>query len=223
VDTVIEPLNSFEKHIYNTFLKVSRQQQNLPYQLRKNFEDIDRSLYGIIKKIGYILSKHDNILVNDYFIAPYKVYSTQDKQYFNLEFYISQRALKAYSIYIKQLETASLDSIEMLTRIKDSLVFLKTYCTENSLSYNEYLKTFTGQLPIFIYHIKTHKIVPHVMFGDDNLENIIKSFDSSMLKFMFGEDFYNNIEKWRTGFYVSKKCKLLIREGLKKLKKSLDF
>lgn len=217
-----DQLTNFEQKIYNTFLKTSRQAVNKPYTFRKKFDNFPDDKYILIKKISAILQNNKNIVIEDFFKAPYEVYK-EDTGVFDLNFYISQRAFKAYSTYIKKINDLDVDCIEILERVKASLLYIKNYCIDHKLTYQQYVEEISGQLPLFVNHIKEHKIIIYIIFGDEQLEQIMKRIESPVLTFIFGENIYKHIDQYRTKFYASKKCKLLIREGLKKIKKLVDF
>ena len=215
-------ITPFEQKIYNTFLKISRQATHKPYTIRKKFDNFPDEKFIVIKKLSAILQNNKNIIIEDFFKAPYEVY-TENTGVFDLQFYISQRAFKAYSMYVKKINELDVDCIEILERVKTSLQFITDYCRDNKLTYQQYVADITGQLPTFVAHIKEHKIVMYMIFGDEQFEKNMKSIESELLTFIFGEDIYKHIDLYRTKFYKSTKCKLLIREGLKKVKKLVDF
>jgi hypothetical protein len=215
-------LSNFEQTIYNTYLKISRQALNKPYTIRKKFDNFPDEKYILIKKISSVLQNNKHIVIEDFFKAPYEVYK-EDTDVFDLNFYISQRAFKAYSTFIKKINDLDIDCIEILERVKSSLLYIKNYCIDHKLTYQQYINEINGQLPLFVSHIKEHKIVIYTIFGDEQLEQIMKRVESPVLTFIFGNDIYKHIDQYRTKFYTSKKCKILIREGLKKVKKMVDI
>ena len=88
-----------EKDIYNTYIRVSRSKQNLPYKYRKNFDNFaDTSNYVYVKKLGKFFTKFSHINVSDFFDAPYEIYPDNDS--YDLRFYITPKAVKIYSSYI---------------------------------------------------------------------------------------------------------------------------
>ena len=94
-------LTDFEKHIYNTYLKVSRVQNDKPYKLRINFDNFNVEDGNYLNKISRLLTKFKNINLVEFIQAPYTIYS--DKE-FNLKFYTSQKALKAYTLFQTKLK-----------------------------------------------------------------------------------------------------------------------
>ena len=94
-----------EKNVYNTYLRISRTKQGEPYKVRKNFykfEDTDKHTYT--RRIARLFNKHRNIKWNDFFNAPYDLYPDDDQ--FDLKFYTTPKAVKAYSLYVAKRDVA---------------------------------------------------------------------------------------------------------------------
>ena len=49
----------------------------------------------------------------------------------------------------------------------------------------------------------------------------LKKIEADVLKFMFGEKFYVNLNIYKTRYFASKSCKMLVREGLKKIQNAV--
>ena len=126
-------LTDFEKHIYNTYLKVSRVQNDKPYKLRINFDNFNVEDGNYLNKISRLLTKFKNINLVEFIQAPYTIYS--DKE-FNLKFYTSQKALKAYTLFQTKLKQTNPDLI--LHKLKDALIYIKEFCNEQNISIDEY-------------------------------------------------------------------------------------
>ena len=72
---------------------------NKPFKLRKKWEGFDeKEDYIYIKKLANLFSRHHNIDIDEFFIAPYKVY--QDETSHPLKFYTTMRAIKCYEIHM---------------------------------------------------------------------------------------------------------------------------
>lgn len=89
----------FEKRIYNEYLKELRKSKNQPYKLRKNFDKVDEKTKLYLKKLSLFFINNKEVRPDDFFKAPYSVYP--EGEHFGLDFYISQKAIKAYKIFIK--------------------------------------------------------------------------------------------------------------------------
>ena len=78
-------INEKEKSIYNSFLYASRKAKNKPVRLRQNFDNLESKDEVALKKLNLLLSKYTHINYSDFFIAPYKVYGSDN--YFDLTFF----------------------------------------------------------------------------------------------------------------------------------------
>ena len=208
-------ITEYEKHIYNTFLRVSRSRNKQPFKLRKNFEKVDNELYVGLKKVSSFLKRFPHIKIEDYFNAPYNLYP--DEQYFPLEYFHSLKATRAYTLAMKQQENLDPDSAEQLTNIKESLVFIKRFCNEKSISPVDYINHKTNNEYSFVLHLKEHKVNIYSLLVYLGFEKNIKQRDAEIIKFIIGEDFFNNLPAFRTKLYNSKKAVRLVESGLKKI------
>ena len=208
-------LSDFEQRIYNEYLKTSRQAKSQPYRLRKNFDDIPSDVLVYLKRISNILRKFPSIHVNDYFKAPYSIYGTEE--YFDLKYFTSQKAIKAYTLYVQKEPDFDPDSEDMLLKVLDSLKFLKDFLSTNNISLQQYPSHMTNEMKSFILHWKERKIHPYVLIELPNALYYIRHEDQELLKFMFGENVYENIQLYTNRYFSSKKLKVLIKQGLKKI------
>jgi hypothetical protein len=208
-------LSDFEQKIYNEYLKTSRQAKNQPYRLRKNFDDIPSDVLVYLKRISNILRKFPSIHVNDYFKAPYSIYGVEE--YFDLKYFTSQKAIRAYTLYVQKEPDFDPDSEDMLLKVLDSLKFLKEFLFANNISLQQYPSHMTNEMKSFILHWKERKIHPYVLIELPNALYYIRHEDQELLKFMFGENVYENIQLYTNRYFSSKKLKVLIKQGLKKL------
>ncbi|MDB4430297.1 hypothetical protein N9273_00590, partial [bacterium] len=99
-----------EKSIYNSYLYASRSAQNKPTRFRKDFSKLKDEDFVSLKKLSAFLTRHNNINYRDWFAAPYEVYSKDE--YFDLKFFNSRKALKCYSLYMKDREMSNPDNSE---------------------------------------------------------------------------------------------------------------
>lgn len=208
-------ITEFEKHIYNTFLRVSRSRNKQPFKLRKSFEKIDNELYVSLKKVSSFLKRFPHIKIDDYFNAPYELY--KDEKYFPLEYFHSLKATKAYSLFHKKKENQDPDSEEQLNSIKTSLVFISNFCKEKNISPLNYILHKTNNEHSFILHLKEHSVNIYTLLGFVDFEKILKSKDVEVLKFILGEDTFNNISIFKTRLLNSKKAVKLVDLGLRKI------
>lgn len=208
-------LTELEQRIYNEYLQVSRSARNLPYRLRKDFSNLDSTKTLFVKRIARILLKFPNIHIRDFFSAPYEVY--ENDEFFDLKFYTTQRALKVYTIFMSREVDTDPDSYPMLQRVSEALKELKIFINQNNLTAEEYILHTTNNFPTFIQHLKERKLVVYILQELPEAISIIKRQDPEVIKFMFGDKFFNNLDLYRTRYLVSNKCKALVKEGLKRI------
>lgn len=212
---VLQLITEFEKHIYNSYLKVTRSNSDLPYRLRKNFEKIDDKLFIALKKLSSFFKKYPHIKVEDFFKAPYSLYP--DEKYFPIDYYYSLKAIKSYTLFNKKQINMDPDSDEQLKSIKESLVFINSFCRKNNLDVKNYIFHKTNNEHSFIIHLKEHNVNVYTLLGFNSFEKTLKGCNAEIVKFIIGEDIYNNVQVFRTRLYNSKKACKLVELGLKKI------
>lgn len=208
-------LTNSEQRIYNEYLRASRVAAGKPYKLRKNFDDLDASSELFAKRITRLLNKFQHIMPADFFAAPHNVYGSDE--YFDLKFFTTQRALKAYAVYMQQEINADPDATHILQRVVDSLKRLKPFFADHQLNMDSYAQHTTNSLPTFVVHLKERKLSPYVMQEVPRADAVIRAQDAEVMRFMFGNDFFANLNVYRTRYLASTKCKQLVREGIKKI------
>jgi hypothetical protein len=202
-----------EKQIYNTFLKVSRSKNKLPFKYRKNFEDFDAVKMMQVKKLAIFFKKFPHIKMEDYFFAPYSLYP--DETYFDLNYYTSLKATKSYTLFNKKITFSEPDSNEQLLSIKESLRFVLNFCREKRIDPINYIHHKTNNEYSFVIHLKEHKVNIYVLLGYINFEKVFKARDAEIIKFILGEEFFNNISTFKTKLLNSNKALSLVNNGLR--------
>ena len=145
-----------EKNIYNTYLRISRTRNNLPYKLRKDFNNFqDNENYVFVKRLGIFFNKFPHIRLEEFFNAPYEMY--HDDDIFDLKFYTSPKATKMYGLYVKKKDDQDPDSEDQIKYIKSSLLFIFQYCKENQIDLDQYLQRKSGDVNTFIVHLRERK------------------------------------------------------------------
>ncbi len=137
----------------------------------------------------------------DYIEAPYVLYP--EENYFPLDFYTGQRAIRCYTQFMKRQELLDPDSPESLVRLQQSLKFVSDFCLENDLTLDDYVLNKETPLPCYVEHLKNHKINFNTLHA---LSIPIYSIESDMLDFIVG-DFSNIYQRTKQQFYHSKKMK----------------
>lgn len=209
-----------EKNIYNTYLKVSRTRNNLPYRFRKNFDNFkDSEHYVSVKRLGIFFNKFPHIKLEDFFNAPYEVYLDDDM--FDLKFYTTPKATKMYGLYTKKRDDESPDSENQIAYIKSSLLFIYEYCRDNKLTLDEYINHRTEDIHTFLTHLRERKVSIYALFGLDGATSALQSYPESRLEFTLGKEFTKNVATYKIRLYNSRKAKRICEDGLAGIKKIL--
>lgn len=209
-------LTDFEQLIYNTHLRISRSRKGLPFKYRKDFSHLNDCYVNSLKKISIFLAKFPHIKLENFIKAPYEIYS--DEEHFELDYYTTLKATKAYTLYEKRLETMDPDTTEQLTNTIDSLKFISNFCKEQNIAVDNYIEHVTGNTSSYILHLKEHRVNVYSLFGFPTFERSIRATDTELLKFILGEDFLSNLPGFRLKFFASKKAKVLVELGIQKIK-----
>lgn len=213
-------LSQFEEHIYNIFLKTQRQQNNKPYKTRKNFQNLEDHKKVLLKKLSCFFHKFKHLDVEKFFIAPYSVY--RDETYFDLQYFTTLKAIKAYALYQAQQSALDPDTPEQLINIQQSLIFLNNFCRDNNILLQNYITTILGTQPAFLLHLKEHKVNFYTLFGLTGFWNKFRNIDADLVKFTIGEELYESVEKMKVKFFSSQKAQALVSKGLIKIKNNME-
>lgn len=213
-------MNQLEKNCYNKYLAVSRSLQNKPFSLRKDFDKFEESKdYPYVHRLSSFFQRFPQVDHQLYFEAPFKIYP--DEKYFDLKFYTSQRAIKTYSIYMKQLQDQMPDSEIQLEFIKKSLRFIAKFCFDNKIKLDEYITFKPANTFSWTKHLKNHEISIYVLFGFDKLQEVINTIPLDEQRLMLGSNI-DDFWKYKTRFHKTVKAKQLVIEGLHRVNKILS-
>jgi len=205
--------------IYNTYLRVSRSKKNQPFKLRKDFSDIQNDeKYPVLLKLENFFNRNPYVNLNDFFEAPYEVY--EDEKNFNLDFYLSQKAVKIYNLYQKKKTYSDPDSDIQRKSVIDGMSFIYSFCKENKISINSYLNHMTNGMATVFLHLKEKRISIYNCLSFDTFQEVVNKHNYELLEFMLG-DVISKLSIFRTKYYTSKKCLKISKEGLKILEKKL--
>jgi hypothetical protein len=214
-------ITEFEKIIYNTHLRISRSRQAQPFKYRKEFSNIDDLTKICLKKISHFLAKFNHIKLEDFLSAPYDVY--KDEKYFDLKYYTTLKATKTYAIFQNNKIYEDPDTEYHLNNVVESLNFIMRYCRDNNLLLCGYLDFIpAGSMPIFLTHLKEHKINIFTLLGLTGFLKKIKSLDAELVKFTIGTELYNRLNICHTKLLNSQKALKLISKGLTIVEKKLQ-
>jgi hypothetical protein len=207
-----------EQSIYNLYLSVTRSAENKPFKLRKDFSDFEQTEYYIfIKKLTLFFAKFPQIKPKFFFEAPYKIYSSG---HFDLKYYVTQKAIKSYSLYMKQKREELPDSLDHISFIKESLLYIAKYCFDHKLKLSEYSTYKTHLVYEWLKHVHEHNVSLYVMMGFDNIMDIINEIPIDEMD-LFLSDAGNTIHTYKIRYNESKQAKQLIINGLTKINKLL--
>lgn len=212
-----------EKRIYNTYLIVSRTKNNQPFKVRQNFNKFeDEPHYISVKKLANFFERHQNVSINDFFLAPYDIYKNDIKQFYDIKFYLSAKARSIYTMYMKKKDKESPDSETAIKRCKDSMLYIYKYCMKRKINIDKYLfEKSSGQFPDFIIHLKDRKVDIYTLFAIDGFERKFFESPQDLLAFMFG-DLYNDFTKFRMAYLRSENCKRVCKSGLNEIKNIIE-
>jgi len=194
-----------EKVIYNNFLEVSKKINNKPVRYRKNFDNFPDENYILITKLSRFFNKFNHLKVKDFFEAPYFVY---DENYFDLKFYLSQKAIKAYTSYNDKFLLNNPDDDKTLSKMQESIKFIYNYCKEKDINIKDYLTIREGEYNVFLKHIKNRDVIIFILFAFSNFEKVVGSIDTD-IKNMYSSNF-SRLNYIRTKYYSSSKAKKII-------------
>ena len=209
-------ITDFEKQIYNNHLVVSRTVKNQPFKIRRDFSKIEEDKIVALQKLSKLFTNYPNLIQEDFFEAPYKIYTDEDI-YYPLDFYTKPKAIKCYTQYMKEVEVRNPDAVESLKRLVQSLTFVTKYCIEKGISLGEYETYMEGTLPCFIEHLKHHKINYYTLHA---LSFTKPNIETRILDFIF-PDFYVLFQKTRALYFNSSKMKEVAKKAKIKIDKKL--
>jgi len=200
-----------KQRIYNDHLATSRSMRDKPFRIRKNFENFDKDKEIYLDRLNKFFGSYPNIDIKEYFSAPYYLYD--DVDYFDLEYFTTQKAKKDYAQYMNQLELMSPDSEQSLKRLINGFKFISKFCKERDLTLQDYMSFSEKNIPSVLEHLKNHDINFYVIHALG-----ITKFDieNRILEFMF-KDFWKTFQKTKNMFYASTKMKKLAKQAIQKL------
>lgn len=202
-----------EKDIYNLFLKTQKQAKQQPYKLRKDFSEFEKGeVYPQIQRLVQFFNTYRHVNKYLFFIAPYKIFNISDTFY--LDYYLTQKAIKAYSDYLKQLDEEDPDSNEHYEFVKQSLRFLKEYLISNNLKINDYAEYCPEINPIWVIHLLQRNISVFCLLAIPKFEYKYNQLSYEIKEFILGEEFVSNFDKYKVRYLNSQRTRKLAKVGL---------
>lgn len=209
-------MTEFQKRIYNTHLRISRQMKGQAYRLRKDFSDFEKDSNNVtVIKLSHFFDNHRSVNMELFFKAPYEIYGTTETFY--LDFFLTAKAHKAYSLYLNRLKDADPDNPEQLAFIVNSAKFVRDFCDTNNITIQRYLEHTPESTPSFVQHLLQCNVSIYFLLAMKDFEAILRAFDWELIKFILGENFFNMLETYRLNYYRSTKAKILANKCLKKI------
>jgi hypothetical protein len=214
--------NTDTKHLYNTYLRISRKKQNKPFKLRSNWDGFEETeAYLPLLKLKSFFDRNEIVNIEDFFCAPYEVY--QEAAFYDLNFYNTMSAIKVYNIYINKKNSLEPDHDIQIESILRGIKFIKNFCIERKMPLQDYLnyKESSAVINSFIVHLKEKNISIYNLFAFKEFDKVFSKVDYKTLKFIFN-DFLSKISIYRSKFYGSKKGKSISLQGLKIIDKEIN-
>jgi len=207
----MEELTEFQKRIYNTYLKYSR--NGMPFKYRENFDKMSDFMVLTLKKLSLFFNKHEHLNLNDFFEAPLEVY--EDQPYPKIDYFLSRSAIRSYSIFKTQKENQNPE--KQLDSIKESFLFIMKFCLENHISVESYLNHKNGISCSWLNHYRERKINPYSLM---ELGDLIKSIDEHPKDIidLFAQDLNDKIIKFKIRYKQSPKTIDFVKNGTDKIK-----
>ena len=208
-----------EKEVYNTFLRITRTQNNKPFRYRKNFDEFESHIdYPYIQKLSSFFRKFPHIKIEEFIVAPYKIYP-DDAQYYDIKFYTTPKAIKLYSLYMDSIVAQCPDNEKHIAQIKESMFFIFKFCKDNNLTLQGYTEHMSGDIHTVLSHIRDRKITPYVVFGIRDLGDIVRGYPADFLDFIAGKEFQERVDLYRGRYYNSRKAKAIIQQSIEQITK----
>lgn len=176
-----------QKQIYNLYLRAFRVNNNKPFRAKKNFKDVESDIETLshLQKIEKVFKKYPAFFNKTYFDAPYKIYD-DDKKYYSLKFYGSQKGITTCIAYYKTLLQS--DPGEQLEHLRDSYKFIAEFCEERNLLLEMYCRECSVSQNDCLMHLKEHKISWYAIFSVPGFYELLKSLPVDEFELYYGSN-----------------------------------
>jgi hypothetical protein len=185
--------------------------------LRQEFQGLEKEKVETLKRLNTFFEEFKNISVKDFLSAPYIVF--KDEQYFDLKFYLTRRAIKAYDLYLKQLLSSEPDSDMMLEKAEESFKFVEQFISEKGINIDDYAHHCEGLSHSILLHLKDGKIPIYFIFCLKDGEKVVKSMSEDLIGLWFDDNFFEVLSKAQFKFNKSIKLKSLIINKINNINK----
>ncbi len=113
-------MTEFEKRIYNCWLATTRSNTGKPFKLRKKWDGfVDKPEYMHIKKLANMFKVYKNIDIDEWFAAPYNIYS--EKIQYDLKYYTLMRNYNTYRLYRQKKDSRKYTPKEFSDLLKNKV------------------------------------------------------------------------------------------------------
>jgi len=213
-----------EKKYYNLYLKISRLARGKPFRYRKDFTNFDSTDLGkanliAIKRITILFRKFNHINPEKYFQAPFDLYP--DTDYFDLPFFASRKAIKAYTIAINKAREESPDTDDQLKFIKESLRFIALFCLKENITLKQYINYKKGATYSWMKHVKQNDVSMYALMEFPEAHDIISKTPKDEIN-LFLPNIANKIGAFKSRYYTSPRAQKLVRDGITRLTKFIE-
>ena len=203
------------EEVYNLYLSISRGLKNKPWKPRKDFEGFDKTESGILcLRLSTFFSRFPQIRPKEFMEAPYKLY--KDEDYFDLKFYLTQKAISCYTTVQKLKQEEQPDSDSHINSIIDTVKFIGTKCLSEKISFNQYCNKKAGYAWDVVNDFANGKINLYFLLALPNFDRIFDTMPEQDKELYF-KSFYKDIVKFKMRLNTSVKAKKIINESIKRL------
>ena len=213
-----------EQRYYNLYLRISRSARDKPYKLRKDFSNFDKTDQGkanlvAIKRIAVLFRKFRHIDPEKYFKAPFDLYP--DTDYFDLAFFASRKAIKAYTITINKAREESPDTEDQINFIKQSLRFMALFCIKENIPLSGYIRYKKGATYSWMKHVKQHDVSIYALLEFIETHDIISKTPKDEID-LFLPNIANKIGAFKSRYRSSPHAQKLVKDGIVRIEKFIE-
>ena len=149
-------LSDLEKKTYNMYLKALAESQSRPYNLRKNFDDLNSNVKTAVRKLSAFFETYRDVNPSLFFKAGFK-YETN--KFLDISYFNSLRASKMYAKLVRERYNESVDNDESITDFKNGIIFIYDFIKDNDITLDDYiLNTNESGVPWYLIHLKKQNI-----------------------------------------------------------------
>ena len=203
------------EEVYNLYLSISRGLKNKPWKPRKDFEGFDKTESGILcLRLSTFFSRFPQIRPKEFMEAPYKLY--KDEDYFDLKFYLTQKAISCYTTVQKLKQEEQPDSDSHISNIIETVKYIGSKCLSEKINFEQYCSKKTGYTWEIVNDFVNGKINLYFLLA---LPKFYRIFDTipEQDKELYFKSSYKEIVKFKMRLNTSVKAKKIINESIKRL------